>query len=219
MDISSTGTRANSGAYEKFNHDVEQDQLLKRNPQGAESNRGAILTQDSLDVPLEVLMSVHSQETESDHPSLAPLIQTAFADDRPTTNLSRDYYLKRIETLPPLLKQNFQEDKKKPLEERDPALVALDVSLSEEAQLVTFVSELTASKISEEQTLTTSQQNQALFALIEKESLNVGIQTLQTLDTHLNAFNALHSSDHPLNPVINQLKEALTLLNSTLDPK
>lgn len=212
MDISFTDK--SSSSYEKFNHDLEQEQLLKKTPQGAETGRGANLTADSLETPLEVIMSVHSQETDSNQPSLVPLARTAFEEESQKTDPSRDYYLQRRESLPPMLKHKLNEDEKQPLGVRDPDLLALDVSLHQEADLVTFANQLALLKVPPEQLSAHTQQEYTLLNLVQQETRALGVQTLQTLERYVGLLGMDESSREALYQVSNQLKESITLLTS-----
>ncbi len=211
MDISFTDK--SSSSYEKFNHDLEQEQLAKRSLQGADNGKGAHLTTDSLETPLEVLISVHSQAADSNQPSLVPLARTAFEEESQKTDPSRDYYLQRRESLPPMLKHKLNEDEKQPLEERDPDLLALDASLHQEAYLVTFANQLTLLKVTPEQLSTHTQQEYALLNLVQQETRAMGVQTLHALERYVDLLGVDAPGREALHQVSNQLKESIAFLS------
>lgn len=94
--------------------------------QGSDSNPGAILTKDSLEVPLEAQVSIHSDSSAAGHPYLAPPTQVRVADESQEDNAAYQYYLDRRANSTLKLSQN----------ETNPSLLALDDGWKFEGNIV-----------------------------------------------------------------------------------
>lgn len=75
--------------------DLSQQVVNSTLQQGSASHvsPGVVLAKDSLSVPLEVLMGINNQKTESSRPTLLPVFRTRYVEGGQTTNLdsSADY--------------------------------------------------------------------------------------------------------------------------------
>jgi hypothetical protein len=94
--------------------------------QGSDSNSGAILTKDSLEVPLESQVSISSDSSAAGHPYLAPPTQVRVADESQEDDAAYHYYLDRRANSTLKLSQN----------ETNPNLLALDDSWKFEGNIV-----------------------------------------------------------------------------------
>lgn len=210
MNIPLSGTSSN--LTPDYTRQLEQEQAKKTGSQG--TSRGANLSKDSLEIPLEKQFNVSSQQIEAGRPSLPPLFRMRFVEDSRGEDLSRDYYQTLRNSLPPILREKLEKDEAQIVpEDRDPDMVALDSSLRFEANLLALADTLSVPSTSDEKVLVGAQQYLALPSLVKQELLAYGTTISHFLDDHLSTIGPNDASYDILFNISNQMKEALNLLS------
>jgi hypothetical protein len=179
--------------------------------QGNPVTPGVILSKDSIEIPLEVAFGINNDKTNSSRPTLLPLFRTRYVEDRSTEDLSLIFYQERLSSIPLELQQKLNLEKSKPLEDRDPDLVALDESLRFEANLLALADGLSVP--SSDEILIRAQAFLALPNMVKHELLTYGLAVTNFLDRYLVSIGPNDPSYDLLLNVSNQLKEATSLLN------
>ena len=197
-----------------YSREIEQVQTKKGIAEGASSTgKGVILAKDSLEVPYEKQAGIQANQAEAGRPSLPPLFRTRFVDDHQVEDLSRDYYQALRNNLPSLLKEKLEKDEAhSAFAERDPDLVALDMSLKFEAHLLALADTFSIPSASDEKVLMGIQRYLALPARVQQELLTYGSTVSHFLDHYLSNIGPNDPSYEILHNVSNQMKEALELL-------
>ncbi|WP_075883344.1 hypothetical protein [Candidatus Protochlamydia sp. W-9] len=180
--------------------------------QGAPTNPGVILTEDSLEVPLEVAFGINIDRASAGRPTLSPLFRSRFADENnQTENLALSYYQSRFEGLPFELQARLTLDKQKEFEDRDPDLLALDASLKFDAQLLAFRDSFSVSK-TDESIQIAAQQYLGLPDAIGQEMIKTSGAITNFLDDHLSQIGPNDPDYDRLLNVSNLIKETTYLL-------
>jgi hypothetical protein len=183
--------------------------------QGSPVNPGVILTKDGLDVPLEVQFGINDEKINSGRPTLLPLFRTRYVDDRTTEDNTQGYYQELRGQLSPTLQNLLAENELKSLEERDPDLVALDMSLRFEANWLAISNGLSVPSSSSESALIGAQQFLNMPSMVRSQMLDYGNKVSQFLDTYLATLRRDDPSFDILLNVSNQIKEAILILNTS----
>jgi hypothetical protein len=178
--------------------------------QGSPTNPGVILTQDSLEVALEVAFGINIDRASPGRPSLAPLFRTRYAEENETGDLTLSYYQQQIGALPAELQARLNLDKQKDLEDRDPDLVALDQSLKFNAQLLALRDSLSLLE-SKNSTLGGAGQYLGLPDSVQRELLQTGVIITNFLDEYLANIGPNDPDYERLLSTSNLIKEAMGL--------
>ncbi|MCE2983971.1 MAG: hypothetical protein LW832_10470 [Parachlamydia sp.] len=181
--------------------------------QGNPINPGVILTKDSLEVPLEVQFGINNEQSGASRPSLLPLFRTRYVEDSQTEDLTLTHYQERLNSLPLELQQRLNLDKSKPLEDRDPDLVALDESLHFESNLLALAAKISISN-EDPNLVIRAQQYLAFPDHVKKELLAYANSVTNFLDDHLASIGPNDPAYDLFLGVSNQLKEAMTLFKT-----
>ncbi len=203
----------NTGSNLTPNYTNENELEYVKSSESSQGSKGAILTKDSLEVPFEKHISIQSQEADAGRPFLPPLFRMRLIEDRQPEDLSKHYYQTLRNSLSPLLKNKLERDETQlTLADRDPDLIALDISLKFEANLLALTDTLSVPSNDEERILISAQQYIALPSLVQQELLNDGAKVLRFLDHYLSSIGPNEASYDILLNVSNQMREALELL-------
>jgi hypothetical protein len=130
---------------EKNSKDLVQEITNHQIPQGSSWNRGVILNEDGLNVPLESTFGIINEQAGTTRPSLMPLFRIRLINDSTHFELSGDYYEKLRNSLSSEIKDKLETDEKEGkiagFDNRDPDLIALDNSLKFEAYLLSMLNQ------------------------------------------------------------------------------
>lgn len=210
------GESPTSPDYIDLNSTEKSKQLSNTQPkQGVRDNPGVVLTADSLAVPLEFAFAISPDPSNPGRPSLSPLFRLRYVEDKQPDDLSLSYYQERLNSLPLKLQQRLNLDKSKPLEERDPDLVALDTSLKFQAHLMALAhpSSVAGSGPPDEAALIGAQQHLELPDKVKDALLQNGSVITHFLDNYLSAIGPNDPSYDLLLKASIQLKEAIQLFS------
>ena len=193
-------------------------QRKKSDSLGAESKaKGIDLTKDSLEVPYEQQQKIYAAEAEAGRPFLPPLFRTRFVDDHQVEDLTYAYYLELRDQLPSYLKEKLEKDEKIVLSDRDPDLVAMDMSLKFEANLLALADTFAIPNADEEKSLLGAKEYMNLPEIVQQEISTYGINFVRFLDQYLANIGPNDPSFEILFNVSNQIKEAVALMNLKID--
>ena len=196
--------------------EILQQQAANKFLQGSPINPGVILTKDSLQVPLEVQFGITDERANSSNPTLMPLIRTRYVEDRTTEDTSLGFYQERRAKLSDGLKQkldaNDEAIRTGQFDLIDQDVLALDMSLKFEANLMALANGLSVPSSGHESLLIGAQQYLAMPEAVKSEMISYGSKVVHFLDQHLSQIGSNDPSYDILLNASNQIKEALTLL-------
>lgn len=179
--------------------------------QGHSANRGVILTQDGLNVPLETAFGIHDEKSESSRPTLSPLFRTRYVD-QPNQGDDGSDYAELRNSLPPELQELLTEDEKLPFRDRDPNMIALDNSLQFEANRRGLVKSLANPPIDIKRATADAANFKNLPAEAKHNIAHYSGQIVQGLDNYLQTIGPNDPSYDLLLNASNQMKEGIDLL-------
>lgn len=183
---------------------------------GAGGHKGALLSKDSLDVPLEVYLSSDIEGAEAGRPSLSPLFRTRMGDENESKDASHAFYLELRNKLPPYLKEKLSRDEALDFEDRDPDLIALDTSLKVDANLMAVAQQLSLKAENNETVQETTQSFVALPHRIQARLLDYETMVVNHLDRYAATSERNDPSHTILTNTLTHMKEALEYLHSQI---
>lgn len=183
----------------------------------AGGNKGALLSKDSLDVPLAVYLGSNIEGAEAGHPSLSPLFRTRMGDESEAKDLSHAFYLELRNKLSPYLKEKLSRDEALDFEDRDPDLIALDTSLKVDANLMAVAQQLSLKAENNETIQETTQSFAALPHRVQTGLLAYESKVVNQLDDYAAASERNDPSHDILTNTLTHMKEALEYLHSQIN--
>jgi hypothetical protein len=181
-------------------------------PQGSGANSGVILTQNSLDVPLEVQFSINNDRANPSRPSLAVLFRSLNTDDSQTEELTALLYQDLRSALSPQLQTRLTTDElKSSFEDRDPDMIALDVALHFQANLLAIAQMLKEADLKEDETKVSPLANDNFSKQVNQGIVAYSGLVVNVLDNHLTTIGKNNPSYDLFSHVSNQIKETISL--------
>lgn len=184
-------------------------------PTASNANKGAILTQDSLEVPLEIQFGINNDRANSSRPTLAPLFRLRDVEDKEKTDLSFQLYQELRGSLSPLLQSSLLKDEAKPsFDDRDPDLVVLDAALHFQANLLAVAQMLKAEAVKEEKTTVFSSDSVQFASHVKQGIISYSQTNVKKLDGYLKTIGSNDPSYDLFLRISNQMKEGINLLKT-----
>lgn len=177
--------------------------------QGHSATRGVILTQDTINVPLETAFGINNERSETSRPTLMPLFRTRYVEMPKLSNFIESDYAVLRNQLPTELREALESNEKLPFKDQDPDLIALDQSLQFEASRRTLIKILGNPPVDQERALADAVNFIKLPEMVSKNILNYGYTITNCLDRYLGALGPNDPSYDLLLKTSNQIKELL----------
>ena len=205
---------------ESYNYTASETNAERTNttiPAGSSNNRGVVLTQDSLSVPLEVQFAISNDPTNTSRPTLPVIFRIRDADDGRVANLAAQFYLSFRANLSPILQNRLLNDENELFfEDRDPDLIALDSSLYFEADIAAKIAahlEANTAEVAEATKTDYIKKDQMKISSARQNIISYSQNVLNSVIQHVNKIGANDPSHDIFMHVCNQAQEALNLLN------
>lgn len=181
--------------------------------QGSPWNPGVILAKDSLQVPLETQFGITDEKTNPGKPTLMPLFRTRYVDDHATEDKTQEYYQGLKANLPQNLQDLLNKNETQYAEDKDPDVIALDMSLRFEANWLAISDGLSVPSSQNESTLIGAQQFLNMPIMVKMQMLDYGTQVSGFLDHYLATTSSNDPGYDTLLNASNLIKDALVILN------
>jgi hypothetical protein len=168
------------------------------------------LTKDSLNVPLELLWKIGYDNQNPSRPSLMPLFRILHTPDIVKSDDISTAYQELRSQLNPDLQEQLQNDERLPFEERDPDLMALDMSLKFEAQVMTLT-RLFATPLSPDRDPVIAAKFQAAIQETFNQTGLTGKELAAQLEEHLQQIGSNDPSYDHFSGILNVMHDVLDL--------
>ena len=184
------------------------------------TSKGVVLTTDTLDVPLESLIKLANERTETSRPTLSPLFRTRYVDSNPPQPMSVESFYEalreRLPTSPINLKSRLEYDESLNFKDRNPDFIALDQSLWFQANVLsTFIERLGRPRDVSGHVKIAAEEFQNLPDQIKNNAVNWSHTILTYLDKHLQNVGPNDPSYDLFLEASNQMRDALNIIKHT----
>lgn len=176
---------------------------------------GAVLSKDSLDVPLEEALPISDERAGSSRPTLMPLFRTRYVEDKEVTDLTQHFVQRLRDALDPGLRARLEQDETQVFDDRDPDLIALDQGFIQFGAEVLTRTAMAGLPVSEDDPQMIAAQNYlSLPKAARQESVAYGSMIDQYLDRFLANIGPNDPSYDLLLKASNQLKQTIDFVKN-----
>lgn len=205
--------------YTELNSQDQRQEVSNRTiQQGSAGNSGAILIEDEREVPLVIAFNITNDRPGSNRPTLLPLFRIRQTETRETEDISQGFYKELLQSLTPELQMRLLKAKQQPIEDQDPDLVALDLSLRTDAKVLAQLSQIATPLSDDQAELVAAQAYLKLPEAAKQQILDFSHLIETFLARHLIEIGPNDPSYDLLLNTFNQLESALEVLKMSYPP-